>query len=136
MSTNATTWFYKTPETDRPYLIGERLTQTFWVNRLSDIYLTCVKADAPFRVIGEWRTLQVEMEWEPKQWFRLITDAENAELIVVCRYVLGFRPSLSFRNPDGKYVVEWYTDKQIGKTRINELQGNPAYQAISTKYNR
>jgi hypothetical protein len=136
MSTNATTWFYREPEKGRPYLISERLTHTFWANRLSAIYLSCVKADSPYKVVGQWHDTEVEMEWVPNQWFRLTSDKDSAELIMVCRYVLGFRPSLSYYNPQNKYVAEWYTDQTTGKARINELQGNPAYQAISTKYSK
>lgn len=134
MATNATTWFYNEPETGRPYLITERLTHTFWANRLSDIYLSCVQAQSPYRVTGIWNQTNIEMEWEVNKRFTLVADKESPELIHVCAEVLGFRPTVSFRRDDHKYVAEWYTQKEVGKARINQLQGNPAYHSIKTKY--
>jgi hypothetical protein len=130
MSTNATTWFYAEPEKGRPYLIGERLTHTFWANRLSSIYLTCVQAEPPYKVVGDWRDIKVAMEWEPKHFFRLLTSREDHGLITVTAEVLGFRPTVSYRNADGQHVTEWYLDKSKAKARLQELQGNPAYTQI------
>lgn len=134
MATNATTWFYANPEKGRPYLITERLTHTFWANRLSGIYLSCIKAESPYKVVGDWRGVQVEMEWEPKAWFRLATSREDHGLITVCAEVLGFRPTVSYNNGEGQYVTEWYLDKKQGKGRLQEIQGIPAYTHIQKKY--
>ncbi|NDJ86666.1 MAG: hypothetical protein GYB66_12335, partial [Chloroflexi bacterium] len=84
MSTNATTWFYAEPETGRPYMITERVTHTFWANRLSGIYLNCIQAEPPYKVIGKWRGLDVRIEWEVNRYFRLTTSKEERGLITVC----------------------------------------------------
>lgn len=134
MSTNATTWFYATPETGRPYMITERLTHTFWANRLSDIYLQCVHAEPPYRAVGTWRDTEVEMEWEVKQYFILRTTSEQKALMTVCSEVLGFRPTLSYVDSNGHHTTEWIWDedkkKSQGKSRLQEVQGNPAYQNV------
>jgi hypothetical protein len=130
MSTNATTWFYKEPETGRPYLITERVTHTFWANRLSGIYLTCIHAEPPYRVEGEWQGMHVEMEWEVGKRFILRTDREDTRLIAVCREVLGFKPTVGFIDSENRSVTEWYTNTDDGRERLKALQGNPAYHNI------
>lgn len=134
MSTNATTWFYSEPEAGRPYLISERVTHTFWANRLNDIYFTCVEAASPYKTVGIWRGIEVAVEWEPKHWLRLVTSREDHGLITVCAEILGFRPTFSYNNGAGGYVTEWYLDKGKGKTRLQEVQGNPAYTHVRRKY--
>ncbi|MCB9436856.1 MAG: hypothetical protein H6673_07650 [Anaerolineales bacterium] len=129
MATNATTWFYGEPEKGRPYLIGERLTHTFWANRLADIYLRCTQADGPFKVEGEWRGIRVEMEWEPKKYFKLLTSQEDQGLMAVCAEVLGFRPSMSYVS-DRKHVVEWYPNRDEALARLKEIQGQPGYTNV------
>lgn len=128
MSTNATTWFYSEPETNRPYYITERLTHTFWANRLSGIYLNCVKADAPYRVEGAWEGQDVAMEWEVRNFFRLISDRETKPLITVCSEVLGFRPTLSYVDGNDQFVTEWFLNKE--HDRLREVQGDPAYRNV------
>ncbi len=135
MSTNATTWFYAEPETGRPYMIGERLIQTFWANRLMDLYLECVQAEPPYQAVGQWRDQSMEMEWEVKQYFRLRTSRENRELMAVCSEILGFRPTVSYSDSDGHYVTEWYLGKDEARARIQEIQGNPVYTNVQKKYN-
>lgn len=129
MATNATTWFYNEPEKGRPYLIGERLTHTFWANRLTDIYLRCTQADGPFKVEGEWHGIHVEMEWEPLHYFRLQTSKEDQGLMTVCAEVLGFRPTLSYIR-DSKNTVEWYPDRDKALARLKEIQGQPGYANV------
>jgi hypothetical protein len=128
MSTNATTWFYAEPETGRPYLITERVTHTFWNNRLSGIYLKCVKAENPYRVEGVWEAMPVVMEWEVKKHFSLVTERESKPLITVCSEVLGFRPTVSYVDGDDMYVTEWHLEGSAD--RLREVQGNPAYRSV------
>jgi hypothetical protein len=128
MSTNATTWFYSEPETGRPYLITERVTQTFWANRLSGVYLNCVKAESPYRVEGNWDGMQIAMEWSPRQYFILEASAESKPLITVCSEVLGFRPTVSYTDGNGVNYAEWH---MAGSgDRLREVQGNPAYRSV------
>jgi hypothetical protein len=128
MSTNATTWFYSQPETGRPYLITERVTHTFWANRLSGVYFNCVKAEPPYRVESVWDGIQVAMEWEINKQFTLIADRESKPLITVCSEVLGFRPTVSYIDGDDKYITEWHVKNS--SERLREVQGNPAYRSV------
>lgn len=130
MATNATTWFYQEPETGRPYMISERLTHTFWANRLSGIYLKCTRAESPYAVIGNWRGITVEMEWAVKSWFVLRTPQEERGLVTVCSEVLGLSPALSYTDSDGHFVTEWFLDENAANTRIQEVQGNANYTMV------
>jgi hypothetical protein len=128
MATNATTWFYAEPETNRPYLITERVTHTFWANRLSGVYLNCVKADKPYRVEGIWEGMHIAMEWDVRNYFTLIADKENKALITVCSEVLGFRPTVSYTDSDNLHYTEWHLSG--GTDRLRSVQGNPVYRNI------
>ncbi len=130
MATNATTWFYQEPETGRPYMISERLTHTFWGNRLSGIYLKCTRAESPYQAVGDWRGITVELEWEVKNRFLLRTPQEERGLITVCSEILGLSPTLSYTDSDSKFVTEWYLDDSTAKHRIQEIQGNASYTMV------
>ena len=133
MLTNATTWFYQEPETGRPYMISERVTHTFWANRLSGLYLRCVQAEAPYRVVGDWRGITIEMEWEVRQYLILRTPQEERGLITVCSEVLGFAPTISYTDGDNLFVTEWYADSAAGNARQQEIQGNGSYTMVRRK---
>jgi hypothetical protein len=133
MATNATTWFYKAPETGRPYLISERVTHTFWANRLTGISFTCTQAESPYKVEGQWGKVNVELEWEVGKHFVLRSDKAADELVVVCSEVLGFRPAVSYVDGNGASITEWFTKATEGKARLKDLQGNPAYKNVRRK---
>lgn len=133
MATNATTWFYKEPEKGRPYFISERVTHTFWANRLSDVYFTCTHAESPYKVEGVWQGIKVELEWEVGKHFVLRSDKADEGLIVVCAEVLGFKPAVTYTDGDGDSVTEWFTKAAEGKERLKTLQGNPAYKNVRRK---
>lgn len=128
MATNATTWFYQEPETGRPYFITERLTHTFWANRLSGIYLDCVRAEAPYRVEGTYNGGPIAMEWQVNDYFILESDHENKDVVTVCSEVLGFRPAVSYMDSDGIHVTEWHVKGSAD--RLREVQGNPAFRNV------
>ncbi|PJF44615.1 MAG: hypothetical protein CUN55_03045 [Phototrophicales bacterium] len=130
MATNATTWFYQEPETGRPYMISERLTHTFWANRLSGIYFKCTNAEPPYQAVGEWRGITVEVEWEVKKWFALRTPQEERGLITVCSEILGFAPTLSYTDSEGRFITEWYLDETTAKARIQEIQRDTNYTIV------
>jgi hypothetical protein len=130
MSTNATTWFYHEPETGRPYLIAERVTHTFWGNRLSSIYFKCLRAESPYLVAGEWRGIRVEIEWEVKHYLRLRTPHEERGLITVCSEIVGLKPTLSFTDETAHFITEWFLDADAGRTRIQEVQGIGSYTMV------
>lgn len=128
MATNATTWFYTEPETGRPYFITERLTHTFWANRLQGVYLDCVSAEPPYRVEGTYNSAEITMTWVPNDYFVLETDKEDKGLVTVCTEVLGFRPAVSYTDADGVHYTEWYV--KGGSERLREVQGNPAFKNV------
>jgi hypothetical protein len=129
MATNASTWFYSEPE-HRPYLIEERVNHTFWNHRIASLYLDCVRAEPPFRMEGEWRGRPVAIEWVPGDYFTLITrpaDDINALLLGI-KEILGFAPAISYVDPDGNMVTQWYV--KDAEQRIQNIQGNPNYRQI------
>lgn len=128
MATNATTWFYQEPETGRPYLIAERINHTFWANRMTGIYYTCVNAESPYRLVGDWQGTDVEIEFEPGHVFILRMGKESSGFVKGCSEILGFPPTVSYADSDGRYVVEWYA-KDAHK-RLSEVQGNPSFRNI------
>jgi hypothetical protein len=129
MATNASTWFYTEPE-HNAFLIEERVNHTFWSNRISALYLDCASIEPPFRMTGDWRGLPVTIEWEPNNYLVLCTrpgdDADS--LIVGIKEILGFTPTISYVDPDGYLVAEWYVHQ--ADQRIHEIQGNPNYRNI------
>lgn len=134
MSTNASTWFYAEPE-HRAFLIEERVNQTLWSNRIGSIYLDCTSEKPPFKMNGEWTGIHVEMEWVPNEYLMLRTDPhENAEMLVIgVKEVLGFLPTISYIDMDGRLITEWYV--KGAEQRIQEIQGNPKYRNVK-RYKR
>lgn len=128
MSANATTWFYQEPETGRPYFISERINHTFWANRITDVYWTCVHAQSPYRLEAVWQQTPVEIEYEPNSVFILRMGKESTSFIRGCSEILGFPPTVSYSDADGRYIIEWYA-KDAGK-RLQEVQGNPSFQNV------
>ena len=134
MATNATTWFYQEPETGRPYMISERVTHTFWANRLSGIFFKCVQAESPYQVVGEWRGITIGIEWTVKNYLKLHTPQEERGLIIVCSEILGFKPTLSYADADGNFITEWYVESAAATQRLQEVQGNANYMMVQRNY--
>ena len=132
MATNASTWFFKEPE-HNAYLIEERVNHTFWSNRVTDVSFDCIRAEPPFQVVGQWRSMPVELEWEPRSYLTLKTQpGDNShQMIVGIKEILGFNPAISYVDPDGQLIAEWHANEAGG--RIQEIQGNPNYRSI-TRY--
>jgi hypothetical protein len=129
MTTNSRTWFYNEPE-HRPYYIEERVNQTLWANRLGSIYLDCVRAEPPFRMEGEWKGINVVIEWLPKTWFTLHTSVEEPTLLRAFAQVLQFPPTLSFSDEEGDFVVEWH--RTDAAKRLQEVKGQARYTNVKT----
>lgn len=129
MVTNASTWFYSEPE-HNAYLIEERVNHTFWSNRITDVHLDCTNAEPPFRMVGEWRGLPVELEWEPKKYLTLTTKPvdQSNKLLIGVKEILGFNPTISYVDPGGNMIAEWHAT-EVGE-RVQEIQGNPNYRQI------
>jgi len=128
MATNATTWFYAEPETGRPYLIAERVNHTFWTNRINNIIFTCVNAEAPYRLIGDWGNIAVEIEFDVNSVFILRMSEESIPFIKGVSELLGFTPTVSYTDSDGRYIIEWYA-KDANK-RLDEVKGNPGFRNV------
>lgn len=134
MATNATTWFYREPETGRPYLIAERVNHSFWNNRITHVAFECVNAEPPYRLVGVWGydDIEVEIEYEINRVFILRMMAEETKetkaFVIGCREILGFKPTVSYTDADGRFVTEWYvTDTE---RRLQEVQGNPSFKNV------
>jgi len=129
MATNASTWFYQEPE-HRAYLIEERVNHTFWSNRIAGIHLDCTSEEPPFRMVGEWHEMPVELEWIPTEYLTLSGRAQDDLnlLIVGVKEILGFMPTISYVDPNGQQSVHWYA-KEVER-HISEIQGNPNYRQI------
>lgn len=129
MATNASTWFYSEPE-HKAYLIEERVNHTFWSNRITALHLACTHTEPPFRMEGEWRSLPLALEWVPGDYLTLITrSAEDiTPLLVGIKEILGFSPTISYVDPEGNRVAQWYVNEVEG--RIQNIQGNPNFRQI------
>jgi hypothetical protein len=130
MATNASTWFYTTPEYDR-YLIEERVNHTFWNNRITGLTLYCTHAEPPFRMEGEWRGRPVTIEWVPKETFTLITENSGDEpeaLIIGIKEILGLLPSISYVDSSGTLTAEWHV--MGGDERARQIESNASYTHI------
>jgi hypothetical protein len=130
MATNASTWFYNEPEHDR-YLIEERVNHTFWNNRITGLTLFCTRAEAPFRMEGEWRGLPVAIEWVPKESFTLITKDggdDTDELIRGIKEVLGLLPAVSYVDASGGLTAEWHV--RDSENRVRQIESNSSYKQI------
>lgn len=128
MGTNATTWFYHEPETGRPYLISERVNQTLWMNRINNLSMTCTRAEPPYLLEGQWGSSKVQFEYEVGNVFILRMSEESLPFIKGMREILGFSPTVSYRDPDGTYVTEWHA--RNAEKRLQEIQGNPGFQSV------
>lgn len=129
MATNASTWFYREPE-HNAYLIEERVNHTFWSNRITALHLACTHTEPPFRMEGEWRSLPLALEWVPGDYLTLTTrSAEDiTPLLVGIKEILGFSPTISYVDPEGNRVAQWYVNEVEG--RIQNIQGNPNFRQI------
>lgn len=128
MAANATTWFYNEPEKGRAYLIAERVNHTFWTNRINGIAFQCIHAEPPYRLVGVWNEIEVELEFEPQHVFILRMSQNSTPFVKSCAEILGFLPTVSYTDSDGRFIVEWYA-KDAPK-RLQEVQGNPSFQNI------
>ncbi len=129
MATNAVTWFYNEPETGRPYMISERVNQTFWANRINGVYFTCVSGEAPYRLVGRWNDqVDVEIEFEVRKVFILRMSQESEAFIRGVKEILGFNPTVAYMDSDKRFVTEWYA--QDAEKRLKEVQGNPSFQNV------
>jgi hypothetical protein len=131
MAANASTWFYQEPE-HRAYLIEERVNHTFWSNRIAGVYLDCTHEEPPFRMVGEWHAMPLELEWVPNDYLTLTTQpGDDTNLLLVgMKEMLGFNPTISYVNPEGEFVAQWY--KKDVDEHIRAVQGNPNYHQIKS----
>lgn len=123
--TRADNWFYRMPE-KRPYLISERVNNTFWAARVVGLYLKTERAEPPFRMTGTYNGAAVSLEWEPAKWLRLSTCPASEGLMTGTTTVLERKPVLRYETPEGETVWEWWLGDFAA--RWQELQGKPAFR--------
>ena len=131
MSTNSRTWFYNEPE-HRPYFIEERVNQNLWANRFGSIFLSCVKAEPPFKMTGKWNGIDLAIEWLPKVWFTLQASREDKTVINGFSQVLQMLPVLSFTQEDGSVITEWHRDAASGARRLQEVKNRANVYNVKT----
>lgn len=128
MANTARQWFYTTPEA-RPYYIEERVNHTLWNNRLQNVFMSCVQAEAPIKMEGSLEGMPLHFEFVAGQYFTLRMGEERKDVIATIRQVLlGLIPTFTYQDAAGLFVVEWHTDG--GDARWKEIQGNPAFQGL------
>ena len=62
MANTARQWFYSTPEA-RPYYIEERVNHSLWNNRLQNVFMSCVQAQAPIKMEGSLEGAPIYFEF-------------------------------------------------------------------------
>lgn len=128
--TNASTWFYSQPE-PVPFLIAERVNNTFWAARVVDIYWTVTRAEAPYRAEGLLENAPVELEWVPGEWLALggpqETPAFKDIINAISARIVARPATLTYINRRGMRVYEWHPFG--GKERWREIQGKPEFIA-------
>jgi hypothetical protein len=125
MATTAMSWFYRAPER-RPYLIAERVNNTFWDMRITGLYLAVTRAEPPFEMHGTYNSAQVRLEWEPARWLRLGTNPGAPALTRGLANILRRKPDLSYDTAEGETVWEWWLEG--ADKRWQEVQGRPAFR--------
>ena len=126
MAATARTWFYQTPEKNS-YLLQERVNGSVWMARLMDVYFVTERAEPPFQMSAERNGQTLVIEWEPNQWFRLISPQDMPDVVGAFSNVLQLPAALTYTDFDGKIITEWHRDG--GEARWREIQGNPTYQS-------
>ena len=124
MSTSSASWFYQTPE-HAPYPVAERVRNTFWDERIVDIWLDTLRPETPYLVAGRYQGVSVELEWEPGRWLRLSAPAAAAHLARAVGNMLRRRPSLRYETAAGMTAWEWWVEG--ADQRWQEIQGKPAF---------
>lgn len=128
MATSSRKWFYSTPE-PRPFYIEERVNHTLWNNRLQNVYMSCTQAENPVKMEGNLNGMPLLFEFVAGQYFTLRMGEERKEIIGTIRQILlGLKPSFTYQDTEGLFVVEWHTDN--GEARWKEIQGDPAFQGL------
>ena len=128
MANTARQWFYSTPE-PRPYYIEERVNHSLWNNRLQNVFMSCVQAQSPVKMEGSLDGMPMAFEFAAGRYFTLRMGEERKDVIATMRQVLlGLKPSFTYQDSEGMFVVEWHTDG--GEARWKEIQGNPAFQGL------
>lgn len=126
MNTPALKWFYSTPE-KKPYLLTERLRNSFWELRLGSLWLDAVSAEAPFAAEGTFNGGLVRLEWAPNEWLRLTAKPEAPPLADGVRVLLLRKPLLSYTDAEGRTVHEWWVQPAAAEKRWQEVQGKPQF---------
>jgi hypothetical protein len=128
MATSSRKWFYSTPE-PRPYYIEERVNHTLWNNRLQNVFMSCTQASGPVKMEGNLNGMPLFFEFVAGKYFILRMGEERKDVIGTIRQILlGLKPSFSYQDTEGLFVVEWHTDD--GEARWKEIQGDPAFQGL------
>jgi hypothetical protein len=126
MPTPALKWFYATPE-KKPYLLAERLRNSFWELRLGSFWLDTVSTESPFTAEGTFNGSPIRLEWQPQHWLRLTARPEAPALADGVRVLLLHKPLLAYTDTEGRTVHEWWVQPAEAEKRWQEAQGKPQF---------
>lgn len=98
-------WFFEI-EPDSKFVIQEHLRQDYWRNGPSTMWIDVVESKPPYRAVGYWHDVTLELEWMPREYVQLRTNKEAPELIRVTTLQLGFKPIRREQEGD-RFIVEW-----------------------------
>jgi hypothetical protein len=130
MPTPALKWFYATPER-KPYLLTERLRNSFWELRLGSLWLDAVSVEVPFAAEGSFSGGPVRLEWEPNHWLRLSVRPAAPALADGVKVLLLRKPLLSYTDAEGRSVHEWWVQPAEAEKRWQEVQGMPQFGQLA-----
>ena len=107
--------------------MAERVRQSLWDSGLFELWLDVVRFESPYKVAGNYKGDDVDLEWIPGKWLRLRSRSRAKDPAFADRltHMLGLKPSWRYGDAEGYVVWEWC----IGESgvRWREISGNPIY---------
>lgn len=127
----ATHWFYAERRLS-PGASIEELRHDLWAGGYYNIWLRIVKNDLPYVARGTYGADTFELEFEPRQYAIIRTNAQNEWLIKGFTRTLGMKPHFQYQDKQGKFVTEW---RMAGReARWSSMQGIPTYKNATRLY--
>ena len=126
MNTFSQKWFFQNPGII-PHNIAETVRQSLWSSGLYSIWIDTMNTSIPYKMIGQYSDVSLELEWHPSKWLRLRSEEDVSILRDHLSWLLGFEPSLQFIDHMNWKICEWHL--QDFDERWWEISGNPMYSS-------
>jgi len=126
MNTFSQKWFFQNPGII-PHNIAETVRQSLWSSGLYSIWFDTVNANVPYKLMGQYSDVSMELEWQPSMWLRLRSEKDVSTLKNHLSWLLEIEPSLQFVDHMNWEVCEWHL--QDFDERWREISGNPMYSS-------